>query len=96
MLHILEEAARCLLCEDAPCGRKAARAIRALRFDNLWTAREVFNELTDEEIASAEKACIHYDRPIRIAELKRSLPSEPAVCDQKALPSLEINFCDIL
>ena len=41
-----------VLREDAPCGRKAARAIRALRFDNLWTAREVFNELTDEEIVS--------------------------------------------
>ena len=25
---------------------------------------------SDEEIAAAEKACIHYDRPIRIAELK--------------------------
>ena len=96
MIHINEEVARCLLCENAPCGDKVARAIRALRFDNLWTARELFSEITDAEIETAENACIHYDRPIRIAELKRSLPSEPAVCDQKALPSLEINFCDIV
>ena len=96
MIHINEEVARCLLCENAPCGDKVARAIRALRFDNLWTARELFSEITDAEIEAAENACIHYDRPIRIAELKRSLPSEPAVCDQKALPSLEINFCDIV
>ena len=95
MLHILEEADRCLLCEDAPCGRKAARAIRALRFDNLWTAREVFNELTDEEIASAEKACIHYDHPIRISELKKNLP-EAAPASKEPLPSLSLNFCDIM
>ncbi len=39
MLHIYEEAARCLLCEEAPCTRACAhgdpaRAIRAIRFDN--------------------------------------------------------------
>ena len=94
-LHILEEAARCLLCENAPCGWKTARAIRAIRFDNLWTAREVFNELTDQEIAAAEKACIHYDRPIRISELKKNLP-EAAPEPNTPLPSLELNFCDIV
>ena len=31
MIHINEEAACCLLCENAPCGEKTARAIRALR-----------------------------------------------------------------
>ena len=31
MLHINEEAARCLLCHDAPCGAKVARAIRTNR-----------------------------------------------------------------
>ena len=29
MIHINEEVARCLLCENAPCGEKTARAIRA-------------------------------------------------------------------
>ena len=38
-LNIREEAARCLLCEEAPCTRACgngdpARAIRAIRFDN--------------------------------------------------------------
>lgn len=47
MIHINEEVARCLLCENAPCGEKTARAIRALRFDNLWTARELFDQLND-------------------------------------------------
>ena len=27
MIHIHEEVARCLLCENAPCGEKTARAI---------------------------------------------------------------------
>jgi len=73
MIHINEEAARCLLCENAPCGEKVARAIRALRFENLWTAVELFNRLSDDEIAAAEKTCIHYDKPIRIAELKKAI-----------------------
>ena len=38
-LFIYEEAARCLLCEDAPCSKACgkgdpARAIRAIRFNN--------------------------------------------------------------
>ena len=105
MIHIQEEAARCLLCYDAPCGEKVARAIRAARFDNLWTAVELFNRLTEEELASAEKACIHYDKPIRIAELKKAVINQSAInqstinqstINQSPLPSLEINFCDIV
>ena len=96
MLLIHEEAARCLLCENAPCGQKAARAIRALRFDNLWTARELFAELNDAEIEAAEKACIHYDKPIRIAELKNAIPTSQTGQTNPDLPSLEINFCDMV
>ena len=101
MLHINEEAARCLLCENAPCGAKVARTIRALRFENLWTARELFSELTDAEIAAAEKACIHYDKPIRIAELKAKCLADASQqvagkATTEALPSLELNFCDMV
>ena len=106
MIHIQEEVARCLLCADAPCGAKVARALRALRTDNRGTASEIFSELNDAEIEAAEKACIHYDRPIRIAELKTAaLMDRPADCqtadaDRQAspdgLPSLELNFCDIV
>jgi len=93
MLHVNEEVSRCLLCADAPCGRNVARAIRALRFENHWTAAELFDAMTEEEIAQAEKACIHYDRPIRIAELKKQT-EKPA--DAGSLPSLELNFCDMV
>ncbi len=96
MLHFQEEVARCLLCEQAPCGEKTARALRALRFDNLWTARELFDQLNDAEIEAAEKACIHYDRPIRIAELKKAVPSNPNNPSTQELPSLELNFCDMV
>ena len=81
MLHPNEEAAKCLLCHDAPCGANVARAIRALRFDNRWTAAELFDQLTDSEIAAAQAACIHYDQPIRISELKA------AVCNQQSAVS---------
>ena len=97
MLHPNEEAAKCLLCHDAPCGANVARAIRALRFDNRWTAAELFDQLTDSEIAAAQAACIHYDQPIRISELKAAVCNQQsAVSNQQAeLPSLEVNFCDI-
>lgn len=97
-MHMNEEVARCLLCADAPCGHKTARALRALRFENIWTAAELFDRLNDEEIAAAEKACIHYDKPIRIAELKKAVLNDPKYTDipkNQNLPSLEINFCDM-
>ena len=106
MMHVNEEVARCLLCEHAPCGEKVARAIRALRFDNLWTARELFNQINDAEIEAAEKACIHYDRPIRIGELKVLCPRARSegmesgklkeAVQSTDLPSLELNFCDMV
>lgn len=100
MLHLDDESVRCLLCADAPCGKQVARAIRALRFDNRLTAAELFAGLSDEEVAASEKACIHYDRPIRIAELKKALQKEGTECScnaqEKELPSLEINFCDMV
>ena len=97
MLHINEEVARCLLCYDAPCGTKAARAVRALRFDNMWTATELFDQMTDSEAAEAQAACVHYDKPIRISELRAQVAKQandlPATT--APLPSLELNFCDI-
>ena len=98
MIHYQEEASRCLLCSSAPCGEKAARAIRALRFENLWTARELLEELNETEIAAAEAACIHYDRPVRIADLKNAVrdKKEYNPCAKEELPSLELNFCDMV
>ena len=97
MIRIEKEAARCLLCENAPCSaacRKAdpARAIRAIRFENAGVAGHWLAGATPEELEAAEKACIHYDMPIRFRELAAALP-KPAAMDK--LPSLAIDFCGI-
>ena len=89
-----EEAARCLLCLDAPCTKACkkgdpARAIRAIRFDNEAIAGQWI--CPDEDLEAAEKACIHYDRPIRIREMMKRLPSPVS----RELPSLAIDFCGI-
>ena len=73
MLHIHEEASRCLLCQDAPCGQSIARAIRAIRFDNSANAWRFWGDCAEDELLAAEKACIHFDRPIRIADLKKAV-----------------------
>lgn len=100
MIKINEEVSRCLLCADAPCGKKVARALRALRFENTWTAAELFDSLTDADVAKAEAACIHYDQPIRISELKKAVLKKEAARshehDSEPLPSLELNFCDLV
>ena len=95
-MNILEEAHRCLLCAGAPCTKACkngdpARAIRAIRFDNKANARQWVKDCTDENLASAEKACIHYDRPIRIREMLKELPE----VSPRPLPSLAIDFCGI-
>ena len=98
-MHINEEAARCLLCADAPCSRVCkkgdpARAIRAIRFGNEALAGQWVAECTDEELKQAEEACIHYDRPIRITQLLRTVERD-YVADRENKPSLAIDFCGI-
>ena len=98
-MYIHEEAARCLLCKDAPCSKACtkgdpARAIRAIRFDNAALARQWVEGCPEEELEAAEKACIHYDRPLRIRELVKALPETPALAGGDK-PSLAIDFCGI-
>ena len=95
-MNIREEAARCLLCENAPCSRACAkgdvaRAIRAVRFGNEAIARQWLEGCDESDLEQAEQACIHYDRPIRIREMASQLP-EAAPVD---LPSLSIEFCGL-
>lgn len=95
-MHIDEEAARCLLCCDAPCSKACgtgdvARAIRAVRFGNEKNAARWVKDCTAANLTAAQEACIHYDRPIRISEIINQLPDY----QEKELPSLEIDFCGI-
>ena len=93
-----EEANRCLLCQDAPCTKAAkhgdpARAIRAIRFDNHKPALRWIADCSDADLERAEQACIHYNWPIRIKEMLRSISQDDV--DDSHYPSLTIRFCGI-
>lgn len=95
-MKIREEAARCLLCENAPCTAACksgdpARAVRAIRFDNAAAAGQWFAPCSEKDLEAAEKACIHYDSPVRLKALA-ALTEKPA---DLQLPSLEIDFCGL-
>ena len=97
MINLHEEAARCLLCQDAPCTKACmhgdpARAIRAIRFDNEAIAGQWIKDCTDADLERAEQACIHYDRPIRIKEILSSKEKDEI---PPLTSSLSINFCGI-
>lgn len=97
-IYVKEEAARCLLCEDAPCTKACkngdpARAIRAIRFGNQKNAWRWMEGCTDADIQQAEQACIHYDRPLRIRELLNAVKCDTNIVEK--LPSLDIDFCGI-
>ena len=96
-LHLKQEAVRCLLCENAPCTAAVrqgdpARAVRAVRFDNQVLGARLFAAISEADLEAAEKACIHYDRPVRLREIAKSLP---APAPETELPSLEIDFCGL-
>jgi len=97
-INIYEEANRCLLCQDAPCTKACgngdpARAIRAIRFDNHKPALRWVKDCSDEDLERAEQACIHYNWPIHIKEILRSI--HPDDVDDSHYPSLQIEFCGI-
>ncbi len=85
-INIFQEAERCLMCQDAPCGKKVADAIRAIRFENPARAKGLFE---GENLEEAQKACIHYDRPLRIREMADAITDAPAVTRPLRLKSAD-------
>jgi dihydropyrimidine dehydrogenase (NAD+) subunit PreA len=97
-----EEAARCLLCHDAPCTaacpRKLdpARFVRAVRFDRSKGSLDFVGNCAGCD-APCESACVHYDRPVRIGEMRSVI----AAGDTAATPAhcadidLSIQFCGV-
>ena len=105
-VNIYEEASRCLLCQDAPCTKACkhgdpARAIRAVRFDNHKLAMRWVRDCTDDDLERAERACIHYNWPIRIHEMLNVISKEQVALGETQdewadnAPSLSIDFCGI-
>ncbi|MGN1121715.1 MAG: NAD-dependent dihydropyrimidine dehydrogenase subunit PreA [Eubacteriales bacterium] len=81
MMRLYEEAARCLLCEYAACtqacekGGDPARMIRAVRFENASVAARFVDPAKCAACpGNCEKACIHYDSPLRVRKIAASLP----------------------
>ncbi len=106
MKNYKEEALRCLLCDNAPCSAMCsngdpARMLRSIRFDNSANAAKWIADCTNEELLAAEKACLHYDRPMAIREIAESLKEQQMTDDSADSvkdanePSLEIEFCGI-
>ena len=98
LLRLQEEARRCLLCVDAPCTKACgkgdpARALRAIRFNNLNMAARWLAGCKEPELARAEQACIHFDWPIRIRDVAAVLPAPVPEVPKK--PSLAIDFCGL-
>lgn len=99
MLKIREEAARCLLCAEGKCtsscpkGFDPSRAVRAVRFENENCSGNFIDSAVCAECEGmCEKACIHYDRPIRIREIVSGLPEAVKYTEE---PDLSIDFCGI-
>ena len=97
-INIYEEASRCLLCQDAPCTKACktgdpARAIRAIHFDNHKPALRWVRDCSDADLERAEQACIHYNWPIRIKEMLRSI--SPDEVNESHYPDLTIDSCGI-
>ena len=96
-IRFMQEAARCLICENAPCTAACkdgdpARAVRAILFRNESHAGRWFAPCSEEDLLAAEKACIHYDRPVRLRDLAHALPDP---LPEDGLPSLETTFCGL-
>ena len=90
-------ASECLLCHDAKCdkacpkGYKPSNFLRSVRFGNE-TVKDVNKGDCATCDAPCEKACIHFDRPIRIKKAIECASSK--VVDTKDV-SLEIDFLGV-
>ncbi len=93
------EAARCLLCEAAPCtaacpnGQDPAGMLHALRFENEARARGcVNNGICADCSAPCESVCIHYDFPLRIKKLSGRINADGVFPESF---DLSIDFCGV-
>lgn len=89
-----------MLCTDAPCtaacpkGYDPARFIRAARFENAAVGASCIAPAICAECGGeCEKACIHYDGPIKIRRAAAAAPPPAKESDLDA--DLSVDFCGI-
>ncbi len=97
-----EEAAKCLLCHDAPCtaacprGADPARFLKAIRFERESGSLASVPDC-DSCDAPCERACIHYDKPVRISATRSAVAAKlgcmPTVSGEGV--DLSIDFCGV-
>lgn len=99
-LILNNEAARCMLCADAPCtaacpgGYDPAGFIRAARFENAAVGAGYIDSAKCAECpGKCESACLHYEAPIKIRETAAVAP-EP-VKSEELTADLSMEFCRV-
>lgn len=99
-LILNNEAARCMLCADAPCtatcpgGYDPAEFIRAARFENAAVGAGYIDSAKCAECpGKCESACLHYEAPIKIREMAAAAP-EP-VKSEELTADLSMEFCRV-
>lgn len=98
-INLISESSRCLLCSNAKCtaacpnGFDPARMVRAVRFsNNKGAARFVDKSKCADCAGHCEKACVHYDMPIRIRQMTAELPEKSHTPDYS---NLETTFLGV-
>lgn len=100
---IIEEAARCLLCHNAPCTAASSKSedpasfIRSIRFENIKGAamKVPMSEYKENGLAVCEAACIRTDSPVRIGAMARYILENIKTPVNLTDVDLSIEFCGV-
>lgn len=96
--NVYKEISNCFLCNNALCSvacpnkNEPARAIRAIKFDNLNCAGNYFSESCLNCDAECEKACINHNYPVHIKEIAKNIYRNTK---NQSKVDLSIEFCNV-
>lgn len=99
-LILNNEAARCMLCSEAPCtaacpkGFDPAGFIRSVRFENAAVGASFIDSAVCAECSGeCESACLHYSGAVKIREMAKAAPAP--VKQEELTAELSLDFCGI-
>ena len=96
---LTNEAARCMLCEFAPCtnacdkGCDPARMVMSVRMDNIYSAAKHIDKEKCAGCGKCMDSCIMFDRPVDIGKMAEFLPETQG--DNYSDVDLSVTFCGI-